>query len=49
MGAFLLPALAGGASLFSSIFGNKAKNDQARPRPTCITSGSSSTREPLRG
>jgi len=30
MGAFLLPAIAGGASLLSGLFGNKAKNDQAK-------------------
>lgn len=29
MGAFLLPAIAGGASLLSNIFGNKAKQNQA--------------------
>lgn len=30
MGAFILPAIAGGASLISGLFGNKAKNDQAK-------------------
>ena len=30
MASFLLPAIAGGASLVSGLFGNKAKNDQAK-------------------
>lgn len=30
MGAFLLPAISGAASLVSGLFGNKAKNDQAQ-------------------